>query len=151
VWSTCATPASTCTPAADTTATPYAARRYVVGHADTGRLLQLTETATEVVETDPATFTFELATAYRQASVPRSPKTPTSVAPSSSQAGRASGVDGRLSTHTTSILREHIPAAVIRGNDRESQIVTPDRGTTAQQEYTHYSNGGARGELTGRW
>ncbi len=47
-----------CRPAADTTATPFAARRYVVGHADTGRLLQLTETATEVVETDPATFAF---------------------------------------------------------------------------------------------
>ena len=60
VWSTCANPASTCTPAADTTATPYAARRYVVGHADTGRLLQVTETATEVVETDPATFTFRV-------------------------------------------------------------------------------------------
>ena len=60
VWSTCATPTSTCRPAADTTSTPFAARRYVVGHADTGRLLQLTETATEVVETDPATFTFRV-------------------------------------------------------------------------------------------
>jgi hypothetical protein len=40
--------------------TPFAARRYVVGHADTGKYLKLTETATEVVETDPATFTFRV-------------------------------------------------------------------------------------------
>ena len=37
----------------------------MVGHADTGRLLRLTETATEVVETDPATFAFSLAHASR--------------------------------------------------------------------------------------
>ena len=37
-----------CRTAADTTATPFAARRYVVGHADTGRCCRLTETATEV-------------------------------------------------------------------------------------------------------
>jgi hypothetical protein len=65
VWSTCASPTSTCRAAADTTATPFAARRYVVGHADTGRLLQLTETATEVVETDPATFSFHVLRASR--------------------------------------------------------------------------------------
>ncbi len=33
-------------------------RRYIAGHADTGKRLRLTETATEVVETDPATFAF---------------------------------------------------------------------------------------------
>jgi hypothetical protein len=49
-----------CVTAADTTATPFAARRYVVGHADTGARLRLTETATEVVETDPATFSFSV-------------------------------------------------------------------------------------------
>ncbi len=56
-WRSC--PASgPCRTAADTTATPFAARSYIVGHADTGRRLKLTETATEVVETDPATFSF---------------------------------------------------------------------------------------------
>jgi Glycoside-hydrolase family GH114 len=49
-----------CVTAADTTATPFAAGRYVVGHADTGARLRLTETATEVVETDPATFSFSV-------------------------------------------------------------------------------------------
>src|SRR5215831_18176069 len=48
----------TCTVAADTTATPFAARRYVAGHADTGRRLRITETATEVVQTSRATFSF---------------------------------------------------------------------------------------------
>ncbi|HSR86700.1 MAG TPA: endo alpha-1,4 polygalactosaminidase [Streptosporangiaceae bacterium] len=54
-WRACA---AKCVTAADTTVTPFAADRYVVGHADTGTHLQLTETATEVVETDPATFSF---------------------------------------------------------------------------------------------
>ena len=62
-WQACL--AGTCRTAADTTATPFAARRYVVGHADTGRVLRLTETATEVIETDPATFSFSLAHASR--------------------------------------------------------------------------------------
>jgi hypothetical protein len=56
-WLACTSPGH-CVPGADTTATPFAARRYVVGHADTGRLLEITETAAEVVETSPATFTF---------------------------------------------------------------------------------------------
>ena len=47
-----------CGQAADSTATPFAARRYVVGHADTGKRLALTVTATEVVETNPKTFAF---------------------------------------------------------------------------------------------
>ena len=56
-WRSC--PASgPCRTAADSTVTPFAARSYIVGHADTGRRLKLTETATEVVETDPATFSF---------------------------------------------------------------------------------------------
>ncbi len=54
-WQSCV---ATCVRAADSTATPFAARRYIVGHADTGRRLRVTETATEVVETDPATFAF---------------------------------------------------------------------------------------------
>jgi hypothetical protein len=48
-WQSCAPGGSQCKAAADTTATPFAARNYVVGHADTGRVLRLTETATEVV------------------------------------------------------------------------------------------------------
>ena len=54
-WRSCS---STCVTAADSTATPFAARRYIVGQADAGRRLRLTETASEVVETDPATFAF---------------------------------------------------------------------------------------------
>ena len=54
-----------CTLAAGTAATPFAARRYVVAHADTGRRLELVETATEVVETDPATFSFRVVRASR--------------------------------------------------------------------------------------
>src|SRR5215468_4689604 len=49
-----------CVKGADATVTPFAARRYVAGHADTGKYLKITETATEVVETDPATFTFRV-------------------------------------------------------------------------------------------
>ncbi len=56
-WQSC-TAAWRCRTAADTTVTPFAARRYLVGHADTGRRLRLTETAGEVVETSPATFSF---------------------------------------------------------------------------------------------
>ena len=56
-WDTC-TAAGKCRAGADTTATPFAARRYVVGHADTSRFLKVTETASEVVETSPATFAF---------------------------------------------------------------------------------------------
>ena len=54
-WHSCA---ATCVSGADTTVTPFAARTYIVGHADTGRRLRVTETATEVVETNPATFAF---------------------------------------------------------------------------------------------
>jgi hypothetical protein len=60
-WQACAH--GTCVTAADTPAAPFAARRYLVGHADTGQRLKLTETATEVVETAPATFTFGTASA----------------------------------------------------------------------------------------
>ena len=59
-WRHCRSRTGSCRPASDSTATPFAARRYVVGHGDTGRFLRLTETATEVVETDPATFTFRV-------------------------------------------------------------------------------------------
>jgi hypothetical protein len=49
-----------CGRAAGTTATPFAARRYVVGHADTGKRLAVTVTASEVVETSAATFAFSV-------------------------------------------------------------------------------------------
>ena len=55
-----------CAPGADSTVTPFAARRYIVGHADVGRKLELTETATEVVETNPATFAFSVFHSKRQ-------------------------------------------------------------------------------------
>jgi hypothetical protein len=49
-----------CSAGTNATVTPFAARCYVTGHGDTGKYLKLTETATEVVETDPATFTFRV-------------------------------------------------------------------------------------------
>ena len=57
-WQACA--AGTCAAGADATATPFAARLYVVGHADTGRRLRLTETATEVVRTTARNFKFKV-------------------------------------------------------------------------------------------
>jgi hypothetical protein len=57
-WQSCRARGRQCRRAADSSATPYAARQYRVGHADTGRWLRVTETAAEVIETDPATFTF---------------------------------------------------------------------------------------------
>ncbi len=60
-WQSCASAAaSSCRPAADSTRTPFAARRYIVGHADVGRELRVVETAAETVETDPATFSFSV-------------------------------------------------------------------------------------------
>jgi hypothetical protein len=59
-WQSCEPGGQRCTAAADSTATPFAARRYVAGHADTGRWLRVTVTASEVVETQPSTFTFQV-------------------------------------------------------------------------------------------
>ena len=64
-WRACR--AGHCGRAADSTATPFAARRYIVGHADTGRRLMVTETATEVVQTRAANFTFRVLRARRSA------------------------------------------------------------------------------------
>ena len=58
-WAAC-TATGKCRTGADTTAAPFAASRYVAGHADTSRFLKVTETASEVVETDPATFSFSV-------------------------------------------------------------------------------------------
>jgi Glycoside-hydrolase family GH114 len=58
-WQSCAARGGRCRKGAGSSATPFAARQYRVGHADAGRWLRVTETATEVVETDRATFTFQ--------------------------------------------------------------------------------------------
>jgi hypothetical protein len=57
-WQSCAAGGRHCVRAADSTATPFAARQYRAGHADTGRRLRVTETASEVVETKASPFTF---------------------------------------------------------------------------------------------
>ncbi len=57
-WQACAR--GTCAAGADATATPFAAGHYIVGHADTGRKLRVTETATEVVQTAASDFTFKV-------------------------------------------------------------------------------------------
>ena len=54
--------ASRCVVAADTTSTPFAAHRYVVGHADVGRHLRVIEKATATVETAPL-FSFRVTSA----------------------------------------------------------------------------------------
>jgi hypothetical protein len=50
-WQACDRAGRACRTGAGSTATPLAARRYMAGHADTGRRLRVTETATEVVAT----------------------------------------------------------------------------------------------------
>jgi Glycoside-hydrolase family GH114 len=57
-WQSCAPGGKACKAPADSTATPFAARDYVVGHADTGRLLRVTETASEVVEIGSSAYSF---------------------------------------------------------------------------------------------
>jgi hypothetical protein len=59
-WQRCSARGRDCVRAADSTVTPFAAARYVVGHSDTAAWLKLTETAAEVVETNPATFSFQV-------------------------------------------------------------------------------------------
>jgi hypothetical protein len=59
-----------CSAGTNATVTPFAARRYATGHGDTGKYLKLTETAAEVVETDPATFTFRVVRSSRSYTAP---------------------------------------------------------------------------------
>ena len=59
-WQSCGPHGGHCRTAAGTTATPFAARRYRAGHADTGRRLRVTETAAEVVQTQARNFTFRV-------------------------------------------------------------------------------------------
>jgi hypothetical protein len=59
-WQSCDAAGTHCRAGADSTAAPFAARRYTVGHADTGRRLRVTETAAEVVQTQRNPFTFQV-------------------------------------------------------------------------------------------
>ncbi len=59
-WQSCDAAGTHCRAGADSPAAPFAARRYAVGHADTGRRLRLTETASEVVQTQRNPFTFQV-------------------------------------------------------------------------------------------
>jgi hypothetical protein len=59
-WQSCDAAGTHCRAGADRTAAPFAARRYAVGKADTGRRLRLTETAAEVVQTQRNPFTFQV-------------------------------------------------------------------------------------------
>jgi len=59
-WQSCDAAGTHCRAGADSTAAPFAARHYAVGHADTGRRLRLTETASEVVQTKRNPFTFQV-------------------------------------------------------------------------------------------
>jgi Glycoside-hydrolase family GH114 len=70
-WRACPAAGGPCTTGAGTGAAPFAARRYTAAHADVGRTLELVETATEVVETDPATFSFRVVRASRRVTTGR--------------------------------------------------------------------------------
>ena len=59
-WQSCDGRGQHCRAGADTTATPFAARRYTVGHADTTRRLKVIQTAAEVVQTRRNPFTFQV-------------------------------------------------------------------------------------------
>ena len=70
-WRACDQAGRRCVTGAGTTATPFAARRYQVGHADTGRRLRVTETATEVVATSRAGSGFTVVRASASATARR--------------------------------------------------------------------------------
>ncbi len=70
-WRACDQAGRHCVTGAGTTATPFAARRYQVGHADTGRRLRVTETATEVVATSRAGSGFTVVRATASATARR--------------------------------------------------------------------------------
>jgi hypothetical protein len=59
-WQSCDAAGTHCRAGADSTAAPFAARRYTAGQADTGRRLRVTETASEVVQTQRNPFTFQV-------------------------------------------------------------------------------------------
>ncbi len=81
-WQSCGPHGGHCRAAADTTAAPFAARRYRAGHADTGRRLRVTETAAEVVQTQARDFTFRvIRRSVSPAGRGRSPRVPAASAP----------------------------------------------------------------------
>ena len=96
-WQSCAPSGRHCAAAADSTATPFAARQYRAGHADTGRRLRVTETAAEVVQTRARDFTFRVLrrSVSRLAGVPR-PRVPAASAPGYLFPQRPSGEAHRL-------------------------------------------------------
>jgi len=59
-WQSCDAAGTHCRAGADSTAAPFAARRYTAGQADTGRRLRVTETASLVVQTQRNPFTFQV-------------------------------------------------------------------------------------------
>jgi hypothetical protein len=59
-WQSCDRDGRHCRPGSDSAAAPFAARRYVPGQAEAGRWLRVTETASEVVETERVAFTFQV-------------------------------------------------------------------------------------------
>jgi hypothetical protein len=59
-WQACNAAGQHCRPGAGSAAAPFAARRYVPGQAEVGRRLRVTETASEVIETERVPFTFEV-------------------------------------------------------------------------------------------
>jgi hypothetical protein len=66
-WRACTSRGRNCRAGADSSVTPFAARRYAVGHADAGRRLSVTETATEVVRTTAVPFRFAVLRVSRSA------------------------------------------------------------------------------------
>ncbi|MGN6380352.1 MAG: endo alpha-1,4 polygalactosaminidase [Gaiellales bacterium] len=70
-WQSCPSASGKCTPGAGSTSAPFAASIYQPANADVGAHLRLVETATEVVETDPATFTFRVLQASRSVTTVR--------------------------------------------------------------------------------
>lgn len=65
-WKACSSRRGGCVAGADTTATPFAASHYVVGHVDTGAHLRVIEKATAVVQTNAVPFTFKVVHARRR-------------------------------------------------------------------------------------
>jgi hypothetical protein len=96
-WQRCPAGGGPCVAAADSTVTPFAAARYTVGHGDTGTRLRLTVTAAEVVETNPATFSFRVV----RRSVSRLAGTPVRAYPAG-QRPWAKFVNGTPEQHTAS-------------------------------------------------
>jgi hypothetical protein len=115
-WQSCDAAGQHCKTGADTTAAPFAARRYAVGHADTGRRLRLTETASEVVQTQRNPFTFGV--------IRRSVSTLTAAAVRAYPRHRPPAtafVNGTPESHTTS-TEEYFQAATPHANPADGTV-----------------------------